>query len=238
LLATQSIEAVASAATNSGVRKIIGRVDPVDATKFLPAIKLASGEEVEADLFVFACGSWLGKVFPEILGARIFPTRQEVFYFNPPANWLASGAPRLPIWVDETDRRIPYGFPDINRVGIKVSFHKVGPAFDPDYDSRKIGREDSFRAADYLRSRFPDMSTPEYRHAEICHYENTSRGDLLIDRHPSLHNVWFAGGGSGHGFKHAPEVARYLLSAIFRGKSSQRRFQLATKGTRLRKHVV
>jgi glycine/D-amino acid oxidase-like deaminating enzyme len=144
----------------------------------------------------------------------------------------------LPIWVDETDRRIPYGFPDINGAGIKVAFHKVGPLFDPDLGPRQIDAKSSVEAGEYLRFRFAAMNAPQFRHGEICHYENTSRGDLLIDRHPSLSNVWFAGGGSGHGFKHAPAVARYLMNAIRRGKSSQARFQLLTKGTKLRKNVV
>ena len=40
---------------------------------------------ISAGQFVFACGPWLGKVFPELLGQRIFPTRQEVFFFGSPA---------------------------------------------------------------------------------------------------------------------------------------------------------
>ena len=37
-----------------------------------------------AATFVFACGPWLPKLFPDLLGGRIFPTRQEVFYFGAP----------------------------------------------------------------------------------------------------------------------------------------------------------
>lgn len=72
----------------------------------------------------------------------------------------------------------------------------------------------------------------------MCHYENTSSGDLLIDRHPTLENVWFAGGGSGHGFKHAPGVAEYLLNAIRTGDSPVPRFRLDGKGKELAKRVV
>lgn len=77
-----------------------------------------------------------------------------------------------------------------------------------------------------------------FRYAQVCHYENTSSGDFLIDRHPSLPNVWFAGGGSGHGFKHGPAVAEYVLDAIQRGYSPEPRFRLESKGGELAKTVV
>src|SRR5258707_10596797 len=43
------------------------------------------GENIAAGQFVFACGPWLGKVFPDVLAARIFPSRQEGFFFGIPA---------------------------------------------------------------------------------------------------------------------------------------------------------
>ena len=34
---------------------------------------------------IYACGPWLGKLFPEILGPRLFVTRQEILFFGTPA---------------------------------------------------------------------------------------------------------------------------------------------------------
>ena len=45
----------------------------------LHSVALASGEELVADRFVFALGPWLGTFFPDIVGRRILPTRQEIF---------------------------------------------------------------------------------------------------------------------------------------------------------------
>src|SRR5580765_6645358 len=39
-----------------------------------------------ADAYIFACGPWLGSLFPDVIGDRITSTRQEVFYFEPPSN--------------------------------------------------------------------------------------------------------------------------------------------------------
>ena len=46
--------------------------------------------------------------------------------------------------------------------------------------------------------------------SEVCQYENSDNGHLLIDRHPTWANAWIVGGGSGHGFKHGPAVGRYV----------------------------
>jgi sarcosine oxidase len=237
LLAGKSVRAVAEAAIRSGARYVKGKAIPIASTANLKSLELDDGP-IEADVFVFACGSWLPKLFPDTLGRVIFPTRQEVFYFAPSAEWASFDAASLPIWVDQTDPRVPYGFPDIDGAGIKVAFHRTGPRFDPDTGSREVTREQIAEAADYLQSRFPSMGTPTFMSAQVCHYENTSSGDLLIDCHPSLRNVWFAGGGSGHGFKHAPAVAEYLLDAIQRDYSPEPRFRLDGKGTEPAKSVV
>jgi sarcosine oxidase len=243
LLAQESIREVVESAVRNGARSVSGRVESSGleqsrAVRSLDFLEIENGESIEADVFVFACGSWLPKLFPEALGTAIFPTRQEVFFFETPAEWAQSDAASLPIWVDQVDPRIPYVFPDIDGAGVKVAFHRTGPRFDPDSGSREVGREQITEAAEYLRMRFPAIRAAVFRRAQVCHYENTSSGDFLIDRHPSMRNVWFAGGGSGHGFKHGPAVAEYLLEAIRRGYSPEPRFRLEGKGKELARRVV
>jgi sarcosine oxidase len=64
----------------------------------------------------------------------------------------------------------------------------------------------------------------------ICQYENTSNGDLLIDRHPDYDNVWVVGGGSGHGFKHGPIVGELAASLVLTGAETHPRLSFASKG--------
>ena len=87
---------------------------------------------IDAGLFVFACGPWLPKLFPALLGSRIHPTRQEVFFFAPPGGNDASHRAALPAWTDFTDPRGPYGVPDIEGRGIKLASTVHGEPFDPD----------------------------------------------------------------------------------------------------------
>ena len=56
--------------------------------------------------------------------------------------------------------------------------------------------------------------------------ENTASGDFVIDRHPDHDNLWIAGGGSGHGFKHGPAVGEYLARLISTGMPPEARFAL------------
>ena len=79
----------------------------------LTALRTANGAVIEADLFVFACGPWLGKLFPDLLGPRIFATRQEVFFFAPPAGEPMFQPGSMPGWADFNGGDMYYGFPDL-----------------------------------------------------------------------------------------------------------------------------
>jgi glycine/D-amino acid oxidase-like deaminating enzyme len=71
----------------------------------------------------------------------------------------------------------------------------------------------------------------------ICQYENTSNGDLLIDRHPHYDNVWVVGGGSGHGFKHGPVVGELAANLVLTGAQAHPRLSFESKGTQAARTV-
>ena len=50
--------------------------------------------------------------------------------------------------------------------------------------------------------------------ARVCQYENSPDGHFIIDRHPQAENVWLAGGGSGHGFKHGPAIGERVADLV------------------------
>jgi glycine/D-amino acid oxidase-like deaminating enzyme len=77
----------------------------------------------------------------------------------------------------------------------------------------------------------PAMAEAPLVESRACQYENTSTGDFLIDRHPDHDNVWIAGGGSGHGFKHGPAVGELVARMVLEGAPTEERFRLATKAT-------
>jgi glycine/D-amino acid oxidase-like deaminating enzyme len=202
----------------------------------LDAVRLAGAPDLHADAFVFACGAWLPRVFPRLLEGRIRPTRQVVVYFGVPPGDDRFGPARLPAWID-----FPagiYGVPDIEGRGVKVGIDAHGPAIDPDRDERLADAASISTARAWLDARLPALARAPVVETRVCQYENTATGDFLIDRHPAYENVWLAGGGSGHGFKHGPAVGERAAALVAaRAASDEPRFSLATKTARAARAV-
>jgi glycine/D-amino acid oxidase-like deaminating enzyme len=201
----------------------------------ITAVSTSDGERISAGQFVFACGAWLGKIFPEILGPRIFPSRQEVFFFGVPPGDSQFSARSLPTWLSQADD--VYGMPDLESRGFKIAFDSHGERVDPDTQARVVSAESIKRVRDYVAKCFPALANAPIVETRVCQYENTSNGDFLIDRHPEINNVWFAGGGSGHGFKHGPAVGEYVARQLLDGGPAEPRFSLASKATKQNRAV-
>lgn len=199
----------------------------------LRRIVLESGEKLSAGRFVFACGPWLPKVFPDLLGDRIFPTRQEIFFFRPEAGDDRFSPGRLPGWADFNAGDIFYGFPDLEGRGFKIAHDRHGPPIDPDTGDRTPSPAALGEARHYMERRFPGLRGAPLSEARVCQYENSANGDLLIDVHPRRPNVFLVGAGSGHGFKHGPAVGRYAAGLVTGTLAApEPRFSLASKGKR------
>jgi monomeric sarcosine oxidase len=234
LMARRAVEAVVGEAVREGARYLTAAAQPAAGSGRLEAVVTRAGETLRADTFVFACGPWLPKLFPSLLGERIFPTRQEVFYFGPPPGDRRFAPPAMPAWIDFGDEY--YGIPDLEARGFKLALDRHGPPFDPDIGERLV-RETLSEVRDYLVRRFPALRDAPLVASEVCQYENTSTGDFLIDRHPEMENVWMVGGGSGHGFKHGPALGEHVARLATEGGAVEGRFSLATKETAQKRAV-
>lgn len=203
----------------------------------LTAVRTGDGESISAGTFVFCCGPWLPKIFPELLRDRIFPTRQEVFFLGTPAGKADFRPPRMPAWLHRTHPDLPYALPDIEGRGFKIAFDRHGENFDPDTGMRVVAESSLDRLRAYLRQHIPVLENAPVIETRVCQYENTWNGDFLIDRHPGFENVWIAGGGSGHGFKHGPALGEYLSARILHHASAEPRFSLSAKQTAQKRSV-
>jgi glycine/D-amino acid oxidase-like deaminating enzyme len=202
---------------------------PTGSAAGLREVRLASGESVRADRFVFALGPWLPKLFPDVIGPKILPTRQEVFFFAPPAGDGRFLPGAMPGWADFNGGDIFYGFPELETRGVKFAHDAHGPPVDPDTQDRRLSEAALAEIIAFRDRRFPLLRGAPLTEARVCQYENSSNGDFLIDFHPSLENVLLVGGGSGHGFKHGPEVGRYAAARLTGSAKAEPRFGLATK---------
>jgi sarcosine oxidase len=213
LLARHACDAVARELVRIGGTYRQAAVVSVKRDGQRPDIRLTDGARLQADRYVFACGPWLGRLFPDVIGSRVQPTRQEVFYFGTPAGDERFIEPRLPVWVDIGDRLI-YGVPGNVHRGFKVADDTRGPEFDPTDGDRipSAELERSMRA--FVRRRFPVLGDAPVLGAEVCQYENSPDGHFIIDRHPAMPDVWIAGGGSGHGYKMGPALGEILARQV------------------------
>lgn len=195
-------------------------------------VRTLAGETLHAEQIVFACGAWLPKLFPQLLGQRIFPTRQEAFFLSAPAGDPRYDAAHFPGWADFNDGDVYYGFPDLEGRGMKVARDEHGPPIDPDTSDRVASANGLQDIREFLQRRFPQLAERPLSETRVCQYENSSNGDFLIDRHPQWRNVCLVGAGSGHGFKHGPAVGRYaarLVTGQLPTSELEPRFSLATK---------
>jgi monomeric sarcosine oxidase len=240
LMARRAVAAVVAEAVRIGVDFRLAAIAEPRGNGAIESISRRSEENLAeeqftAKQFVFACGAWLAKLFPEILRDRIFPTRQSVFYVGIPGGDERFSAPALPTWLIKNDEC--YGMPDLESRGLKIALDRHGEQVDPDTQSRMVTPEEVHEIRRYLAYRFPALGNAPIVETRVCQYENTSNGDFLIDRHPTLSNVWFAGGGSGHGFKHGPAVGEYIAGQILDAAEPEQRFLLEKKETVQRRTV-
>jgi sarcosine oxidase len=230
LMARRAVQTLVKQFVKAGGECRVAAAKPPAADKALAALELADGSSLSATNYVFACGAWLPKVFARLLGPRIFPTRQEVFFFTPPAGDARFGPASLPGWADFNDGDIFYGMPDLEGRGFKIAHDAHGPAIDPDRGDRVATPGGLADVRAYLARRFPALAGAPLNEERVCQYENSSNGDFLIDRHPTASNVLLVGAGSGHGFKHGPEVGRYAAELLTgKLKKMEPRFSLESK---------
>ena len=189
-------------------------------------LALSDGSALTADRYVFACGPWLGKLFPQTIGPRIRSTRQDVFFFGPPAGDDRFSETKMPVWADHRDHFI-YGIPAVDGRGFKIADDTRGPEFDPTSGERSVSAETLRLLREYLAFRFPAMKDAPLLETRVCQYENTPDNHFLIDRHPSAENLWVVGGGSGHGFKHGPAVGEMVAELVLEEKDAHATFRLA-----------
>ena len=214
LKAREGCIAVAEAFQRKGGRFRIGKAQPGRSSgSRLLDVALANGPALPAATFVFACGPWLPKVFPEIMRKKLFTPRRDVFFFGTPAGDDRFSYPNFPNYSEDNYQGY-YGFPSMDGRGFKVCPVGELTAFDPDTDERVVSSYQVKRARDYLGLRFPALKDQPVVESRVCQLEMSVDEHFIVQKHPALENVWLVGGGSGHGYKHGPVVGEYVADRV------------------------
>ncbi len=232
LMARRAVQTLVAEFVAAGGEYLTAAVETPAGAGRIDGLHTRDGAVLRAGNFVFACGPWLPALLPAVLGTKIFPTRQEVFFFATPAGDDRFRGDKLPGWADFNGGDIYYGFPDLESRGFKIAHDSHGSRFDPDTGDRQVTAAGLANIRAYLDRRFPLLTGQPLVESRVCQYENSSNGDLLIDRLPGWDNAVVVGAGSGHGFKHGPAVGRYAADLV-RGelRAVEPRFSLASKGS-------
>jgi glycine/D-amino acid oxidase-like deaminating enzyme len=127
-------------------------------------VRMSDASAVEADAAVFACGPWLGALFPDVVGGAVTPTRQESYCFGTPPGDPRFTDEQLPVWLELRDRLI-YGVPGNAYRGFKIADDSSGPAraSPSGFPTFATRRSSAARCASTKRPRTRTSSSPRTR---------------------------------------------------------------------------
>lgn len=179
-------------------------------------LELSTGASLQADAYVFACGPWMGTIFPDVLKDVITCTKQEAYYFGVPES-ESERYDAMPAWVDVDGDDYYYGIPGNASRGFKIGVDRRGEIFDPTHGDRLANQQVLERARTFIAHRFPGLKNAPLVENRVCPYENSPDGNFIFDKHPDASNVIFLGGGSGHGFKHGPALGEHVANTLVEG---------------------
>jgi sarcosine oxidase len=210
--ARAAIASVAGVFGDEGGTLTLGRAElGLRQGRVLQAVRLENGETLRAETFVFACGPWLPKVFPQLMGRRLRIPLGHVYYFATPPGDQRWVYPNMP----------SYGIPGVTGWPALGADHRgfrvrTGgrPPEDPDLSQRWIEQRFHEQPRRVLEERFPDLAGAPITETRACHYDLTVGGNFIIDRHPDFDNVWLAGGGSTEAFKSGPVIGEYTARRV------------------------
>jgi glycine/D-amino acid oxidase-like deaminating enzyme len=236
--ARHATQAVAAIAGQKGVRFVLSRARlGAVSNGQLDGVILQDGSTLRGDAYVFACGPWLRKLFPELLENRMRVPLGYVCYFGTPVNDNRFTFPNLP----------SYNFPGVtgwpalpvDTRGFRVRGAIAAPAppapplapgakppapppappvdplqQDPDTSSRWATPDRIEGSRRFLEARFPALAKAPLIETRSCHYESSINRDFIIDRLPNASNAWIAGVGQAEGFKFGPVVGEYVAQRV------------------------
>lgn len=215
VMARESCHAVADAFVKGGGKIITAKVMPgSQSANSMQFVDLGNGKTIKAEKYIFACGPWMAKVFPEVFTKKLEVYRRDVFFVGSPSGDARYAYPNFPVWSDGN----MYGMPDLRGQGLKVAPFPDFNSIDPDTDERMVNPYVTKQVHDYVNWRFPGLKNQPIVSTRVCQLTFSTDEHFIIDKHPSINNVWFVAAGSGHGFKHGPALGEYVANRILNNK--------------------
>lgn len=169
-----------------------------------------------ADKLIIATGAWAR---PELanLGVELQVVRKVLFWYAAPDDYRVE---HFPCFIIEKDEAIHYGFPTIDRWGLKAARHSPPHQVvdNPAAVERNLMAGDEDLLLQVLEEYLPGLKPQRTRH-EVCMYTVTADENFILDVHPECDNVVLGVGFSGHGFKFSSVIGEILGDLAIEGKT-------------------
>ena len=184
---------------------------------------LLDGKPLEADVIVISTGAWMSEMFPKTIKPISSIIGLPVFYTSTPNGSDAFDKEKMPCWIDHGQNS--FGIPSSEGSGVKAMI-AIPEKIDLDNDERLIRREALARTQSYIKHRFPLLEGEKVVDSKFNQIIMTPDTHFVVDWHPEHQNVLFAGGCSGHLFKHGPIFGEFVSGVAMGDYGTADRFKV------------
>jgi len=166
----------------------------------------------------------MAEMFPRTIKPISTIVGVNVLYTSTPDGSEQFDMSHMPCWIDHGQGS--FGIPSSEGSGLKAAV-VIPDKIDLDNDERLIKKEMLGRTRSYIRHRLPGLEGERIVDSKFNQIILTPDTHFVLDFHPEHENVLFAGGCSGHLFKHAPVFAEYAAGVGLREFGRPDRFKVA-----------
>ncbi len=184
---------------------------------------MLDGKPLEADLIIVSTGPWMADMFPRTIKPISTVVGVNVLYTSTPDGSEEFDMSRMPCWIDHGQGS--FGLPSSEGSGVKAAV-VIPDKIDLDNDERLIRQETLGRTRSYIRHRLPGLEGERVVDSKFNQIILTPDTHFIVDWHPEHGNVLFAGGCSGHLFKHAPVFAEFAAGVGMKDFGTADRFKI------------
>ena len=187
---------------------------------------MLDGKPLEADVIIIATGAWAADMFPRTIKPISTIIGINVLYTSTPDGSDLFDMHKMPCWIDHGQGS--FGIPSSEGSGVKAAV-VIPDKIDIDNDERLIRQQSLNRTKSYIQKRLPLLENERVVDSKFNQVILTPDTHFVVDWHPEHENVLFAGGCSGHLFKHGPVFGDFVAGVAMRDYGTADRFKIGAR---------
>ena len=188
---------------------------------------MLDGQPIRADLIVIATGAWMAEMFPKTIKPISAIMGINVLYTSTPDGSDAFDMENMPCWIDHGQGS--FGIPSSEGSGVKAAVVIPNTPIDINNDERLIEKASLSKTRTYIRHRLPGLIGQRVVDSKFNQVILTPDTHFIVDWHLEHENVLFAGGCSGHLFKHGPVFGDFVAGVATRDYGTADRLKIANR---------